>query len=168
MRERAANGAAHGVNTEVTWHDKARGDTPTGPGQQALGRASPARPHVAHGTVDQRAMERVEVRKQRSDLGQERIGENRGDFFFAAAARVANERAHFHLECVGEALQRSECGNGFAVLDFGDVGAGHLHAARQLALAQVTRTTNLAYLTRHLQTRFGTSRDGLGGHQLWG
>ena len=118
--------------------------------------------------VNQRAVQRVEVRQQRRNLGQERIGQNRGHFFFAAAARVADELAHVHLERIGQPFQRTQRGNGLAVLDLGDVGAGHLHAAGQLALAQMARAANLAHLSGHLQTGLGGSRDRAGYVTSWG
>ena len=53
---------------------------------------------VPHGTRKQRPMQRIQVRQQRGNLGQERIAQNRCNLFIAAAARVANQLAHFHAK----------------------------------------------------------------------
>ena len=48
-----------------------------GPAEQPLGGAAAARGHVAHRAIKQRAVQRVQLRQQGGNLGQERIGENR-------------------------------------------------------------------------------------------
>ena len=63
--------------------------------------------------VEQRAMQRVKMRQQRSNLGQERIGEDRGDLFVAAAAGVAHQLADVHLESL--ASRSSEPSVGMAL-----------------------------------------------------
>ena len=116
------------------------------------GRAALAGCLVAHGSVKQRPLQRIEARQHRGNLGQKRVGKECGDLLIAAAARVAHELADVDLEGVGEALQRSQGGDGFAVLNLGDVGARNLHATGELALAKVARLSDLADLARNLQT----------------
>ena len=74
---------------------------------------------------------------------------------FAAAARIADQLADVDFKGVGQPLERAKGRNRLAVLDLGDVGARHLHAASQLALAEVTRAADLADLTGDLQASFG-------------
>ncbi len=74
------------------------------------------------------------------------------DLFIATAARVAHKLTHIHFKRLCEPLKRAQRGNGLTVFDLGNVSAGHLHPSRQLPLAQVARTTDIAHLCRHLQT----------------
>ena len=100
-------------------------------------------------------MELHQTRQKFSHFSHERIGEDGGNLFFAAAARIPHQLAHVHIESQGQALQRTKRRNRLAVLDFGDVGARHLHAPCQLTLAQVAQTPDFAHLSGHLQSGFG-------------
>ncbi len=124
---------------------------------------------IARGAVDERAVQRIQLRKQGSNFGQERVCEDGGYLFIAAAARVPDKLADVHLESGGEAFERAEGGDGFAIFNFRDVGAGHLHATGKLALAEVAGFADFADLPGNLQPGLGGSwRGGGTGHQLWG
>ncbi len=111
-------------------------------------------------------MQRVKLGQQRGDLGQERIAEDRSNLFFAAAAGIADQLADLDLEGGGQALERAERGDGFAVLDFGDIRPGYLHAAGELALAQVAGPANLTDLRCNLEAGLSTGGSGLRCDQL--
>src|ERR1700679_3843815 len=73
---------------------------------------------IADGAVDQRTVQRIQMREQGGNLGQERVRKNGGDLFVAAAARVPDKLAYVHLESCGEPLKRTQCGDRFAVFNF--------------------------------------------------
>jgi len=102
------------------------------------------------------------MRQHCCDLGEEGVGQNCSHLFIATAAGIPHQLTNVHVEGIGETLKRTQRGNSLAVLDFGDVGPGHLHATGQLALAQVASATNLSYLARDLQTRLSTGGYGWG------
>ena len=64
--------------------------------RSALRRAAASHGRVAHRAEEQRPVQRVQMRQQRGNLGQERVAQDRGNLFVAAAAGVANQLAHFH------------------------------------------------------------------------
>jgi len=124
-----------------------------------LGGAAAAHGGIANCALEEGAVHRLKMRKEGGDLGQERVGKDGCDFLITNAARIPDELADVDIEGGGEALKRTERGNRLAVLDFGDVGAGHLHTAGQLTLAEVARFADIAHLTRHLQPGFGRGDD---------
>lgn len=128
--------------------------------------AAAAHGGVAHSALKQSAMHGLEMGQQRGDLRQERIGKHCRDFSITNTARVPDELADIHIEGGGKPLEGAEGGNGLPILDFGDVGAGHLHSAGELTLAEVSRLAGLAYLRRHLQPGFSRRRSGGVGNKL--
>ena len=133
MRRPAANACAHSAKTEVpTRSTEPPGETNPrsprarpaswgkttssslrcehGPQRQvvdvggALCRAAPVRDHIPQRSVDQCAVQRVEVRQQRGNLGKQRVGENRCHFLIAPAAGVAHQLAHLYFESDRETL----------------------------------------------------------------
>ena len=107
------------------------------------------------------------MRQQCGNLGQEGIAQDCCDLFVAAAAGIADQLAHFNAKRIRQTLQRSQRGYRLAVLNFGDVSAGHLHAPCKLPLTQVPRPTHLSHLPGHLQASLVAFRYRLAGHQLW-
>ena len=122
---------------------------------------------VAECAEEERAMQRVKMRQQRGNFGEERIAEDRGYLFVAAAAGVADQVAHFHAQSEGEPLQRAQSGNRLAVFDFRNVGARHLHPSSELALAQVTGAAHFPHLPCYLRTGVAAIGHRLAGHKLW-
>jgi len=55
-----------------------------------LSRAAASRSHVAHRPIQQGPVKRIEMRQHRRDLRQEGIAHDRGNLFFASAARVTD------------------------------------------------------------------------------
>jgi hypothetical protein len=109
------------------------------------------------------------MRQQGGDFSQERVRENGGDFLFAPASGIPDKLADVDLESVGEPLKGAQSWDRLAVFDFRNISPWHLHAAGELALAQVARLADFAHLPGNLQPGLGRSRRGRGtGHQLWG
>ena len=106
---------------------------------------------IPHRPQKERPVQRVQMRQERGNLGKEWVVQDRRDLFVAAAARVANQLAHFHAKGQSQPFQRSQSGNRLAVFNFGDVSSRHLHSPRQLALAQMARPAHLAHLSGNLQ-----------------
>ena len=79
------------------------------------------------------------------DLGQEGIGEEDGGLVAVAGGRIAEKSGDVHLEGAGETIERGQGGHGLAVLDLGDVGAGHSHARGELALGEVADVAKVAH-----------------------
>ena len=132
-------------------------------------RGAPAsRGRVPYRAEKESAVQRVQMRQQRGDLGQKRIAQDGRDLFVAAAAGVAHQLANFHAQGEGEPLQRTQGRNRLAVFDFRNVGARYLHPSRQLALAEVTRAAHLPHLCCHLRPGVGAVGHRIACHQLWG
>ena len=123
---------------------------------------------VAYRSVEERPLQWLELRKQRSDLREERIGEDGIDLLFAPAAGVADELADVDFKSVGQPLERAERRNCLSVLDLRDVGPRHLHARGQLTLAQVAGTADIPHLSGNLQTGLGGRGHGRAGYKLRG
>lgn len=98
-------------------------------------------------------MQGLKLRQILRQFRQERIGEDFRHLFVSGAAAVANQLADIDFECACQSLQRTEGRDRFAVLNFGDVGAGNLHAAGQLALTQVTSLPDVLDLRGYPETR---------------
>jgi hypothetical protein len=109
------------------------------------------------------------MRQQHCDFGEEWIGQNGCDFFVASAPGVPDQLAKVNLKGRGQALKGAKGRNCLPVFNLGDVGPGHLHAPRQLTLAQVARLADFSHLPGHLEPGFCRSWSrGQAGHQLWG
>src|ERR1035438_8431130 len=121
---------------------------------------------IPHSAREEHPLHRVQMWQQSGNLGQERVGKQGSDLLVAAAAGIPHQVAHVHLEGCSQPLKRTERGYGLAVFDLGDIGAGHLHAPGQLALAHVARLANIAHLPSNLQPGLGGSRSGWADHQL--
>ena len=98
---------------------------------------------------NQSPVESIDAWEQGGNLSKEWIGQDRSSFFLPTACFVRDEAAHFDPQGVGQALERTNRRPCPAVLDLGDVGAGNLHAARELALAQVPSAPNPKQLIGH-------------------
>ena len=145
----------------LTAAEEAPGEFQTGTEEarrMGLSGAAAAGGSVANGAVDERALQGLKMRQEDGDLGQKRIGENGGHFLFAAAAGVADQLAYIHFEGVGQTFERAEGGDRLAILDFGDIGAWHLHAQGQLTLAEVAGAADFPDLSGNLQAGFGRRR----------
>jgi len=116
--------------------------------------------HIARRAKDERAVQRIQAGKQSGHLGQKWIGEDRRHFLVPKAARIANQLSHIDAQSRRQPLKRAEGGNGLAILDLRNICAWHLHAAGQLALAEVARTADLLHLAGYLQPSFGGGIDG--------
>ena len=79
-----------------------------------------------------------------SDLGDEGIGHQDGGLVFVTGVRVAQEDGDVDLQGVREAREGGQRGHGLAVLDLGDVGAGHAHARGELALGEIAHVAQIA------------------------
>lgn len=93
------------------------------------------------------ALQGVQLKQNGSDLGEERVGEN----IVPNIPAISEQFSQMNLERVGQSLQGRQRWHGASVLDFGDIGAWHLHPAGELALAEVAATTQLAHGTSHLR-----------------
>jgi hypothetical protein len=166
MRRRAANARDRSAKRKC----KKNGSPDTGPNcaPVKLRGAAPARGYVPQRPVDQGTVQRIEMGEQRSDLGEKRIGKDRGHFLFPATAGVPHELAHFDLKRICQPLERTQGRDRLPILNFRDIGTGDLHAARQLPLAQMACTANLTHLPSYLQPCFSCRRDRLTGDQLRG
>lgn len=78
-------------------------------------------------------------------LGQEGIVEQNGGLVAVTRGRVAEQGGDVDLEGAGEAIERGERRHGLAVLDLGDVGAGHAHASGELALREIADVAKIAH-----------------------
>jgi len=138
----------------------------------SLGGAAASYGGIAYCALEKRAVHRFQGRQKSGNLGQEWIGKDGCDFLIPKAARIPHQLADIHFEGGGQTGQRTERGNRLAVLDFGDVGAGHLHAAGELALREVARLADIAHLSSDLQPGFRRGHDRGVGYQLqngmWG
>ena len=81
--------------------------------------------------------------------------------------RVAEQGGDVDLQGTGEAIERGQSGHRLAILDLGDVGAGHAHTSGELALGEVADVAKIAHGGSHLRTGvggvgcgFGDQRDG--------
>src|ERR1700720_4497021 len=101
---------------------------------------------------EQRPLQRFELGKVLRELCEERVGEYLGHLFVTLAVAIAHQLADVDLKGCSQTLERSEGRNGLAVFDLGDVGAGNLHAAGELPLAEVTSLANVLDLSRHAKT----------------
>ena len=73
----------------------------------------------------------------------------------ALTAAIAYQLADVHFERGGKPFERPQRRDRLAVFNLGNVGAGNLHAAGQLTLAQVAGLANLLHLRRHAKTGVG-------------
>lgn len=101
---------------------------------------------------EDRTLERVELRGVEGDLGEEGVVHEDGGLFLVTGLGIAEQSAHIHFEGLGEAVEGGERRHGFAVLDLGDVGAGHVHACGELTLGQVAYVPQIADRVGHLET----------------
>lgn len=120
-----------------------------------LGAAATAGGKLANVIEEDGALEGVELRGVESDFCDEGIGHKHGRLIFMACVRVAKEDGDVDLESVCETRERGQRGHGLAVLDLGDVGARHPHAAGELALGEVTDMTQIADGGCDLDAPFG-------------
>ena len=68
-----------------------------------------------------------------------------------AAARIPQQVTNIDLQSAGKPRQRRQGGHRLAILDFGDIGARYLHAASELALAQIAALAQITHRARDLQ-----------------
>lgn len=108
-----------------------------------LGEPAASAGHLAHLVDDLVALDGVEVCGDGREFGEEWVRHDELGFALAVAASVAQEQADADLEGLGETVERGERGNSLAVFNFGDVGAWHLHASRELTLAETAAGANL-------------------------
>lgn len=104
------------------------------------------------------------------NLGEEGVGGQHGRLVLVAAWSVAQQRRNIDLESAREAVERGQGRHGLGVFDLRDVGAGHAHAACELALRKIADVAKIAHGGRDLDfavagtcDRIGDERDdGLG------
>lgn len=99
--------------------------------------------HFAHLIDDLGALHGIELRNKGREFGEERVGHDELGFALVPEAAVAEQQADADFEGMGQTVERGERRNGLAVFNLGDVGARHLHTARQLTLAETTAGTDL-------------------------
>jgi len=84
---------------------------------------------VAHGAIEEGALHCFELGQEGGNFSKEGVRQDGSHLLIAAAARVPHQLAHVDFKSGGEPFKGAEGGDGLAVFDFGDVGAGNLHAA---------------------------------------
>ena len=89
-------------------------------------------------------------------LGQEGIVEEDGGLVAVAGGRIAEEGGDVDLQGTGEAIERGQGRHGLAVLDLGDVGAGHAHTSGELALREIADVAKIAHGGRDLRAGVGS------------
>lgn len=119
-----------------------------------LGGAASAGCQFADVVEEDGALEGVQLRGVEGDLGEEGIGHEDGGLVAVAGVGVAQEGGDIHLEGAGKAVERRESGHGLAVLDFGDVGAGHTHASGELTLREIAHVAQVANGSGYLDATF--------------
>src|ERR1700689_1984209 len=119
--------------------------------KRSLGTSTASHCQVAHLVQEHRALQGIHPCDVRSQLRQKRVAENRRGLFMAAATRIPKQVTDVDFQCSGQTRQRRQRRHRLAVLDFRDVGARHLHAASQLALAQIAALTQITHRARDLQ-----------------
>jgi hypothetical protein len=116
-----------------------------GPGwSDGLGRTTASRGELANVVEEDGALEGVQLRGVEGDFGEEGVGGEDGGLVAMAGVGVAQERRDVDLKGAGEAIERRERRHGFAVFDFGDVGAGNAHASGELTLGEITDVPQIA------------------------
>ena len=116
-------------------------------------------------------LECVELRGVGRDLGEEGVGHENGRLIAMAGVGVAQQGGDIDLEGPGEAIERGERGHGLAVLNLGDVGAGHVHAGRELTLRKIADVAQVAHGSGYLETlvlRGGCGYESQGGWSRFG
>lgn len=120
-------------------------------------------PHLIQ---EHRALERVKLRHQRSDLCQERIREYRRGFPRTPALPIPQQIADVDLQRIGQPLQRRERGHRFPIFNLRNIGARNLHTASQLPLAEAAAMAHFANSPRHVDALIFLDAVRTGGHQL--
>ena len=105
-----------------------------------------------------------EVGSELGDLGEEGVGGEQIAFGLVALGGIAEQGGDVDLEGAGETVEGAEGRHGFAIFNFGDVGARHVHAGGELALRQVTDPAKIANGVGYLQRLIF----GFGGRRLVG
>ena len=103
---------------------------------------------------DAGALHPVQLGDVGNQLGDKFILHQLANFRLVAAMAAARHQiAYAHFQRPRQPLQRRERRRGLFVFDLGDVGAWHLHAQRQLPLAQAKAVAQRADGIGHLQVR---------------
>ncbi len=114
-------------------------------------RAAPAGSHVPHLVQQKGAVVAIKPGELGHEFTDERIAHDGCNLLLPLAAGIAEKMADVDLKSRGEALKRRQSRHGFAVFNLGDVGARHLHAASELALAEAALTAQIANGARDLE-----------------
>ena len=120
-----------------------------------LGRAFAAGGELADVVEEDRPLQRVELRSVVRDLSQEGIVHEDGGLIPVAIAGIAKEDRDIDLESVCQARKRGQGRHRLAVFDFGDVGAGDIHASRELALREVANVPQITNRRGYLKLSVG-------------
>jgi len=103
---------------------------------------------------EDRLLGRGEMRGVLGYLGQEGIVEQNRSLVAVASGRVAEQGGDVHLQGASEAIERGQGRHGLAILDFGDIGAGHSHTRGELALREVADVAKIAHGGSYLRAGF--------------
>ncbi len=87
------------------------------------------------------------------------------DFLLAVAFAAAEQIGHSDLQCTRQPFQGRQRRRGFLVFNFGNVGTGHGHASRELALAEPVAQAQGADGGRQVQVSATVA--GHGHHHGW-
>ena len=119
-----------------------------------LGRTTAAGSEFANVVEEDRALQVVELRGVRGDLGEEGIGHEDRGLVAMARVGVAQQGGDVDLKGPGEAVERGEGRHGLAVLDLRDVGARDAHAGGELPLREIAHVAQIANGGGDLQAAF--------------
>jgi len=105
---------------------------------------------------EDRLLGRGEVRSVLGHLGQEGIVEQNGSLVAMTSGCVAEQGGDVHLQGASEAIERGQGRHRLAILDLGDVGAGHAHTRGELALREIADVAKIAHGGSYLWAGLGS------------